>query len=566
MSAVLNDIIEDTKLGREYALLGNYESSLVYYHGVLQQINRLIGSIADENRIKLWRDIQKLLAYECENVRDLQNILLDFKCDNRSNRLASGGNRYQSSLAKSSGLSLSMISISSSDNTQNEYHAGRGGFLNSRRNQDPDVWSPLPIEHYQFQREHESQSLASRMQRRQSGGASLRRLSQDSKASRASTNMVTNNNATRQTNRQSASSQRTNIRSTNNQTSQVRPSVRQSNHLDGNPTASHLDTKDYCETNSSADDNNQKRFEVPGLDGDLVDMLERDILQRNPNVHWIDIADLDEAKRLLEEAVVLPMWMPDFFKGIRRPWRGVLMVGPPGTGKTLLAKAVATECGTTFFNVSSSTLTSKYRGESEKLVKLLFEMARFYAPSTIFIDEIDSLCSKRGSETEHEASRRVKSELLIQMDGITNTEEPMKLVMVLAATNYPWDIDEALRRRLEKRIYIPLPNQAGREALLNINLREVEKSINLNLVQIAKDLDGYSGSDITNVCRDACMMSMRRRISGLSSEEIKNLSKDELELPVTMEDFTDAIRRVNKSVSVDDLRRYEKWMQEFGSL
>ena len=176
------------------------------------------------------------------------------------------------------------------------------------------------------------------------------------------------------------------------------------------------------------------------------------------------------------------------------------------------------------------------------------------------------MCSRRGSESEHEASRRVKSELLVQMDGMSSaTDEPDKLVMVLAATNFPWDIDEALRRRLEKRIYIPLPTEEGREALLKINLREVKMDPGVDLTSVAQQLGGYSGADITNVCRDASMMSMRKKIAGLKPSEIRNLAKDELDLPVTEQDFIDAIAKCNKSVSKEDLDKYEKWMEEFGS-
>jgi katanin p60 ATPase-containing subunit A1 len=243
----------------------------------------------------------------------------------------------------------------------------------------------------------------------------------------------------------------------------------------------------------------KNEFDSTGYEKELVEMVQRDILVQSPNVRWTDIAGLREAKHLLEEAIVLPLWMPEYFQGIRRPWKGVMMCGPPGTGKTLLAKAVATECGTTFFNVTASMLTSKWRGDSEKIVRLLFEMARFYAPSTIFIDEIDSLCSSRGDSSEHESSRRVKSEILIQMDGISSVTQDNPIVMVLAATNFPWHIDEALRRRLEKRIYIPLPDLESRRELLRIHLQSIKTDADVDIDELAALIDGYSGSDITNV-------------------------------------------------------------------
>ena len=318
-----------------------------------------------------------------------------------------------------------------------------------------------------------------------------------------------------------------------------------------------------------------------GPDSELIEMLEREVVDTNPNVSFDDIAELSQAKKALQEAVLLPLIIPDYFKGIRRPWRGVLLYGPPGTGKTMLAKALATQGKTTFFNVHSSSFASKWRGESEKLVRILFEMARFYAPTTIFIDEVDSLCSKRGEGNEGDGSRRVKAELLVQMEGVnSNTsaganekseEDKRKLVTVMAATNRPWDLDDALRRRFEKRVYIPLPNEKGRMQLFNLNLQKIEVDKNINYDKLVKLTDGYSGADICNVCREASFMPMRRELLANKGRRVEELVVDQnfkskIRAPIVMSDFEKAISNISKSVSQKDLEVYDKWTKEFSSV
>uniref|UniRef100_A0A669BVJ3 Katanin p60 ATPase-containing subunit A-like 2 n=1 Tax=Oreochromis niloticus TaxID=8128 RepID=A0A669BVJ3_ORENI len=206
-----------------------------------------------------------------------------------------------------------------------------------------------------------------------------------------------------------------------------------------------------------------------GMSGEmreLATIVSRDIYLHCPNVRWEDIIGLEDAKRLVKEAVVYPIKYPQLFTGILSPWKGLLLYGPPGTGKTLLAKAVATECKTTFFNISASSIVSKWRGDSEKLVRVLFELARYHAPSTIFLDELESVMGQRGSSMggEHEGSRRMKTELLVQMDGLARSDD---LVFVLAASNLPWELDHAMLRRLEKRILVSLPSSPARQAMIS---------------------------------------------------------------------------------------------------
>ena len=322
-----------------------------------------------------------------------------------------------------------------------------------------------------------------------------------------------------------------------------------------------------------------------GPDTDLIEMVEREVVDMNPNVSFDDIAELETAKRALTEAVVLPLLMPDFFVGLRRPWKGVLLYGPPGTGKTLLAKALATQGKTTFFNVSPTTFASKWKGESEKLVRILFEMARFYAPSTIFIDEVDSVGTKR-TDGENEASKKVLAEMLVQMDGISElnsgknenndingTEEiKPKFVMVLGATNMPWDLDDALRRRFEKRIYIPLPNKIGREQMFHINFKGIKLSNDVDIDTLVQKTEGYSGHDISSVCREASLMNMRKKLMNengtmdiLEMANNKENFLNDLEAPVSQNDILIAIKNISKSVSSNDVKKFEEWTKIFAS-
>lgn len=220
------------------------------------------------------------------------------------------------------------------------------------------------------------------------------------------------------------------------------------------------------------------------------------------------MAGLEGAKEALKEAVILPIKFPHLFTGKRVPWKGILLFGPPGTGKSYLAKAVATEANnSTFFSVSSSDLMSKWLGESEKLVKNLFELARQHKPSIIFIDEIDSMCSAR-SDNENDSVRRIKTEFLVQMQGVGNDTDG---ILVLGATNIPWVLDSAIRRRFEKRIYIPLPELPARIVMFKIHLGNTSHVLtDENLRELAGKTEGYSGADIQIVVRDALMEPVRK--------------------------------------------------------
>ncbi|XP_041816458.1 katanin p60 ATPase-containing subunit A-like 2 [Chelmon rostratus] len=304
---------------------------------------------------------------------------------------------------------------------------------------------------------------------------------------------------------------------------------------------------------------------------ELATIISMDIYLHSPNVRWEDIIGLEDAKRLVKEAVVYPIKYPQLFTGILSPWKGLLLYGPPGTGKTLLAKAVATECKTTFFNISASSIVSKWRGVSEKLVRVLFELARYHAPSTIFLDELESVMSQRGTSTggEHEGSRRMKTELLVQMDGLARSED---LVFVLAASNLPWELDHAMLRRLEKRILVSLPSSPARQAMISHWLPPVsstggvELRTELDYETLAKGMEGYSGSDVRLVCKEAAMRPVRKIFDALESHQEGDTDMPAIQLEtVTTADFLEVIKHTKPSACYL-MDKYAAWESQYESV
>ena len=298
-----------------------------------------------------------------------------------------------------------------------------------------------------------------------------------------------------------------------------------------------------------------------GIDAGLVEQILHEVVDASPGVGWDSIAGLAFAKQSVTEITVLPLRRPELFTGARRPPKGLLLFGPPGTGKTLIAKAIATDSSSTFFSISASSLMSKWMGEGEKMVRALFAVARAKQPSVIFIDEVDSILSQR-REGEQEGTIRVKNEILVQMDG-ANAADANERLLVVGATNRPGELDEAARRRLQKRLMIPLPEASARRQMLLHGLKGIDHSLaESELARIVDETEGYSGSDMAGLCREAAMEPLRDEgmrealLSGAASGSVR---------AVNVADFEAALCQVRPSVSPLELSAFEEWNRNFGS-
>ncbi|KAL5701241.1 hypothetical protein ACHQM5_026601 [Ranunculus cassubicifolius] len=304
--------------------------------------------------------------------------------------------------------------------------------------------------------------------------------------------------------------------------------------------------------------------------------LLADVIPPNDiGVTFGDIGALENVKDTLKELVMLPLQRPELFcKGqLTKPCKGILLFGPPGTGKTMLAKAVATEAGANFINISMSSITSKWFGEGEKYVKAVFSLASKIAPSVVFVDEVDSMLGRRENPGEHEAMRKMKNEFMVNWDGLRTKDK--ERVLVLAATNRPFDLDEAVIRRLPRRLMVNLPDSTNREKILRVILAKEEMAPDINLEAVASMTDGYSGSDLKNLCVTAAHCPIREILEKEKKEKILALAENRAlpplhssadVRPLNMEDFKYAHEQVCASVSSESSNMNEllQWNELYG--
>ena len=294
--------------------------------------------------------------------------------------------------------------------------------------------------------------------------------------------------------------------------------------------------------------------------------FEELVMKEKPDVTWEQVIGLDDAKSALRESIVYPTKRPDLFP---LGWpKGMLLYGPPGTGKTMLAAATANEMDGYFINVDASSMMSKWLGEAEKNVSKLFSMARQYAekegkPVILFVDEVDSLLGSRNSEVGGEV--RTKNQFLTEMDGVNGKGKDLMLY-VIGATNKPWSLDWPFLRRFQKRIYVSLPTQAARENLFEQYTEKLNKSMRINNTDLAKLFDGYSASDIKDVCQAAQIKTVHEIFDSPDYHEPVEGEDPIQPRELTTADFKNIMERRKPSVSTEMIRAYHKWSEEFQAL
>ena len=271
-------------------------------------------------------------------------------------------------------------------------------------------------------------------------------------------------------------------------------------------------------------------------------------LSEKPKLRFADIAGLEDVKEQIRLKMILPFTFPDKAKKYKvKTGGGILLYGPPGTGKTMIAKAVAGELDAVFFAIAPSEILNKWVGESEKNIRKLFASARACPKAVIFIDEVESLIPKRRDAESGSVMARVVPQILAELDGFEAREG--QNVMFLGATNEPWSIDYAMLRpgRLDEKVYVGLPDVAARKKVLELNLKDIPLCEDVNLDALAKRLEGYSGADLSYLCRKVAEQTF------LESVELAH------ERPVADTDFQKVLKTLRPSVTTADLERFKKF-------